>query len=520
MAILQISRITNRKGLTENLPQLAGAEFGWCVDSRRLFIGNGTLEEGAPTIGNTEILTEFSDIASITTYTYADVAVGYAAQTGPTTSDPVVRTVQKKLDDFASIRDFGAVGNGVADDTQAINRALYQLYCVETNSQVRRTLYFPAGTYKITETIIIPTYAKLVGEGSNCTIIYLDTSSDISSLSAYVARYGDSLQQTGVDIGTNGATPPQNIEISSMTFQSVETTDVFLVDQAKQCWFDSVTFTGPYTTTDVENSGVTPLDDIAGLRFNSTASLVCNDITFDRCAFVNNTYGIKTDQSLQAITISNSKFDVLYQGVVLSGTDPTGVRVVHNMFDNIFAEGIAFGSCNLNISAYNAFYNVGDEISGSVTYPCVSFANDNCLSLSDLFTRTDTDAYAVPRVQQTTSTNTSGGTQITLGRYTRDVGRTFTLANNASNQVVMYVNNNDVKAFKMFYTQTRSTSVRTGVLTVIANGTTTYVDDYSENTTTGVTLDITQSGANTAVIYTTTNTGTAGIMTYSISHLA
>jgi hypothetical protein len=31
MAIVQISRITNRKGLQENLPQLAGAEFGWSI---------------------------------------------------------------------------------------------------------------------------------------------------------------------------------------------------------------------------------------------------------------------------------------------------------------------------------------------------------------------------------------------------------------------------------------------------------------------------------------------------------
>jgi hypothetical protein len=64
VAIVQISRITNRKGLQENLPQLAGAELGWSIDQRRLFIGNGTLEEGAPVIGNTEILTEFSDIVA------------------------------------------------------------------------------------------------------------------------------------------------------------------------------------------------------------------------------------------------------------------------------------------------------------------------------------------------------------------------------------------------------------------------------------------------------------------------
>lgn len=62
MAIVQISRITNRRGLQQDLPQLAPGELGWCLDSRLLFIGNGTLEEGSPAIGNTEVLTEFSDI--------------------------------------------------------------------------------------------------------------------------------------------------------------------------------------------------------------------------------------------------------------------------------------------------------------------------------------------------------------------------------------------------------------------------------------------------------------------------
>jgi hypothetical protein len=65
MAIVQISQITARKGLQVDLPQLAGAEFGWSVDERRLFIGNGTLAEGAPAIGNTEILTEYTPLPFI-----------------------------------------------------------------------------------------------------------------------------------------------------------------------------------------------------------------------------------------------------------------------------------------------------------------------------------------------------------------------------------------------------------------------------------------------------------------------
>lgn len=69
MAIVQISQIKHRRGLQENLPQLASAELGWSVDSRRLYIGNGSLAEGAPETGNTEILTEYSNIPGVTSYT-------------------------------------------------------------------------------------------------------------------------------------------------------------------------------------------------------------------------------------------------------------------------------------------------------------------------------------------------------------------------------------------------------------------------------------------------------------------
>jgi hypothetical protein len=60
MAIVQISRIKQRRGLQQDLPQLSSGELGWSIDSRRLYIGNGKLEEGAPIEGRTEILTEFS----------------------------------------------------------------------------------------------------------------------------------------------------------------------------------------------------------------------------------------------------------------------------------------------------------------------------------------------------------------------------------------------------------------------------------------------------------------------------
>lgn len=62
MAVIQISKIQVRRGLQENLPQLAAGELGYSTDQRRLWIGNGltSAPDYAPEGGNTEILTIFS----------------------------------------------------------------------------------------------------------------------------------------------------------------------------------------------------------------------------------------------------------------------------------------------------------------------------------------------------------------------------------------------------------------------------------------------------------------------------
>lgn len=63
MAVTEVAKIQVRHGLQENLPQLDAGEFGWCTDTRRLFIGNGVTGDPdyAPVIGNTEILTVVSN---------------------------------------------------------------------------------------------------------------------------------------------------------------------------------------------------------------------------------------------------------------------------------------------------------------------------------------------------------------------------------------------------------------------------------------------------------------------------
>jgi hypothetical protein len=579
VAIVQISRITARKGLQEDLPQpLAGAELGWAIDDRKLFIGNGALEEGAPVVGNTEILTEFSDILSFAgQYTYKGEAAGYTAQTGATPSSPISQSIQSRLDSYAVITDFGAVGDGVTDDTAAINRALYQLFCVQNNTAIRRSLFFPAGNYIVTDTIKIPPYAKLYGEGANSSIInfsvqnwaantayventlvyYVPNSTyyrsiapvpatgivisnalywAAESLPGYVVQTADSLQQTGVNIATNGATPPINIEMSSMAILTDQIHDALLIENAQQCSFSNMDFTGPLTTADLTTS----VDDTVAVDWASTVSLPCKQVNFDNCKFSGFTYSMNTEQQIQGCVVSNGQFDTLYQGAVLGGASPsnggpTGVKFIGNVFDNIYEEGILINGVSLNASGYNIFYDVGNHFNGSSSPASAVITIDaiNNISVGDMFQRTTAFSGTYPRIKifnaatQTVpaSIGIDSAAQIQMGSFVRETGTQATLSAGATASTLFTVSSTQIKAFSMEYTITRETSVRTGTITVVndaddsAGDGLSYTDDFVQNSDTDVILEVTDVGSTMSVKYTTNAARAAGRIYYSLTHL-
>lgn len=574
MAIVQVSRITQRQGLEQDLPQpLAGAEFGWAVDQRRLFIGNGSLADGAPVVGNTEVLTEFSDILGFTTtYTYKGDAAGYTVQTGATPGSPISQSLQSRLDSYAVVTDFGAVGDGSTDDTAAINRALNQLYCQQTNTQIRRSLFFPAGTYIVTDTIAIPAYANLYGEGAESSIIsfsvqawssvipyaegvlvknsssyyrsqsavpvgtsILDTTYWVAeALPAYIARTADSLQQTGANIATNGAAAPTNIKITSMAFITDQLHDGMLIEAASNCSLTSVDVRGPLTTASIALDLAT--DNTAAIRWDSTASLVCTHIVLNDCKFSGFTYGTNTDQQVKGITISDSYFNTLYQGAVLGGPTPvlggaTGFRLIQNVFDNIYNQGVKFENVSLNATGYNIFYDVGNHFNG-VTLPSTSIIDidaENNVSIGDMFQRNTTQALTYPRINlnNTASIGIDSAVRLQLGTYTRTTGVSEVLNDGGTDTTLFTIASANTQAFKMDYTIVRATTVRTGTMTVVCNaedslGDFSYSDDYQENSTTDVTLTASETslGGTITVSYTAGATGSDGTIYYSLTNLA
>jgi len=102
MAVIQISKIQVRRGLQENLPQLASGELGWSIDERRLYIGNGTLVEGAPEVGVTEILTEYSEDNNAANIARLESNVSILQSYASLTSNNVAKTTLILADNISS----------------------------------------------------------------------------------------------------------------------------------------------------------------------------------------------------------------------------------------------------------------------------------------------------------------------------------------------------------------------------------------------------------------------------------
>lgn len=370
MAILQLSRITNRKGLQENLPQLSGAELGWSLDERRLFIGNGTLDDGAPTLGNTELLTEHSNLLAMSsTYTYQGTAAGYVVDTGGSSTD-ILRSLQSKFDDFASVKDFGAVGDGSTDDTEAINRALFELFCRGINPGMKRSLYFPAGIYRVTESIKIPPHAKLWGEGLTSSIIkfiaadpivatdieegvrYIITTTGTTDFTligaanstpgtiftanavtplgdgtatardAQVVETADSLQQTGANMTSNSAEAPTGIEMNAMGVHSDVDNTLLKLDSVTNSGFSYLGLAGPNATPSL-SIGTTAIE-IA----SSVSASVTSDITLSKLITYGTTYGLRAAGRTKGIVLETSGLSNHYKGVYITNGDPISVNAI------------------------------------------------------------------------------------------------------------------------------------------------------------------------------------------------
>lgn len=89
-----------------------------------------------------------------------------------------VRTIQSKLRESLSVKDFGATGDGVTDDAPYIQAAINAAVAAQSANSVPgrqpASIYFPPGSYRINSTIDATTIGALIGESRDSVKILVN----------------------------------------------------------------------------------------------------------------------------------------------------------------------------------------------------------------------------------------------------------------------------------------------------------------------------------------------------------
>ncbi len=462
MAVVQISKIQIRRGKKNSVtgvPQLSSGELAWAVDTQELYIGNGSVAEGAPAVGNSKILTEHDNLLDfLETYRYG----------APAFPSSVPRTIQSKLDDHVSILDFGppSMRNGVIDCTQYFQTALSSLFGGEGIGQ-RRRLYIPIGQYKILGSIYIPSNAVIVGENSRESVIVLGTT-DSSRPSVFFES------SDGRRPGTfmSGGLLPTNISISNLTFNT--TFGQIDINGLTNSKFEKVTFTGGY------NALGAAIDYPAVTGTNTTFGIRATNNEFLNCKFEKVDVGIKLTQTEALETvfrIIDCEFNICGKGIWIVG--------IANQKNLWFITNSRF--TEINDEAFNATQGMGTLITESIFTRCANGTNNDTIPskavvkfgqnvdnvVSDCsFSRTQTlmdvidyTTFSIAEVDNGTVT------------FSDRLKKTIQLGN----VLPLMVLSSGISFIEIEYVLKLSTTVRTGILNITVDKTNELVniqDDY------------------------------------------
>lgn len=389
-----------QKNQGSGLPQLASGELGWAVDTQELYIGNGSVSEGAPAVGNTKVLTQHDNIFEFAnTYIYRP---GSIVQTGTTSTTPIARNLQDRLDDIVSVRSFGCLGDGT-ECSDNFQRALDQLYLNtnKTNPSSRVVLYVDPGKYLFNKPVYIPPYATIIGAGVDKTIIaHTDQADKVELGSLFRTVNGDSaIGSPSADTNTTYANQARNIRLEGMTLDVVGPYRALRLQSVRDSVFKDLKLTNDFVVGDVINGS-----NIA-IQLNSfSTSVTCSGNVFEDIAISGFSYAVESrydirDNAFERISVDNTGYGFVFGNGMSFGLPGQESGPIHNTIkDCVFGHGafgiernaiwveIGYG----NSSQHNKFYDVGNAGGGygNPTYSNIRYKFAGNTSQDDYFERT------------------------------------------------------------------------------------------------------------------------------------
>lgn len=256
----------------------------------------------------------------------------------------VARTVDSRLKDMVSVKDFGAVGDGVADDTTAIQAAIDYAYTRATPSSLNAqpAVFFPAGHYKTTASLVLRDYASLRGEGKFNSYIDLTGTTNISAVRSIYGEnptYGSRLigwEISNLAINGGNGTGAIGLNMRGVGYSTV--TDVYALGRryglvtSNECYY--VTWsqckfygdTAAYLQSDGGGNGFSLCD------FN--AEVICVDIESGTFDFFAGVMDVNTAGATHIIKLGRA----------------SGLAAASNMF-GVYVEGLSATTLTAEIGA-------------------------------------------------------------------------------------------------------------------------------------------------------------------------
>lgn len=294
---------------------------------------------------------------------YTATAVTEFVQSG---SGAVARTASSKMRESISVKDFGAVGNGITDDTDAVQAAITAAY--------GGSLYVPEGVYLVTAVTAIDSI-YIYGEGTlkqkpdSGTSQMLLLSGSSKNFSFYGLRFDGNQQgqtvKTGRTLSYGGigtANEVSSLVVDNCTFVNGCSADIFVRNDSSRTTRELVQITrcrflAGYEATGAETATYISISSpVSYLIADNVVDFLGTPAAKGRSGFViQDGYSQASTDRPRGAIVAN-----IFEGVGRGGTDPLGcidlytygetITIVGNSINGCYGRGIAIKADARNIA--------------------------------------------------------------------------------------------------------------------------------------------------------------------------